>query len=465
VVIGMVPTDLPRVTEIAIDVRVLGFTALIAIACALFFGLVPLLRYGVGDLATRLREGGAHGAAGSRTTHRLRNGLVVTQMALALVLLIASGLMFRSFRALRSVDPGFATEGVLTARLSVPSGEVPDGLTAAAFYRQLGERLAAQVGVESVGFAQFTPLRGAMSFFSIEVEDQPRGPNELPVMASNNRIEPGYLEAMGIELLEGRTLEPGDGAEGARSVIVSRSFADHWWPNTSPLGRRMRFGFPDEEWFQIVGVVEDAHYESLEAVPEEMVYWPATVGAAWSPQPTRAMDVVIRTTGDPLGLVPVLQREVSALNPRIPVSDPRTMERVFADATARTSFTVALLGAASTIALLLGLVGIYGVISYIVAQRTREIGVRMALGATASTVRAMVVRQALVLASLGAGIGLVVAAALSSVMASLLYGVSATDPLTYLTVAAALVAVSLAAGWIPASRAAGVDPSRALRAE
>ncbi len=463
--VRLAPTDLPRMAEIGVDLRVIGFTAAVALGCAVFFGLFPLLRYGADNLAGQLREGSGRGATGGRERHRLRNGLVVLQMALALVLLIGSGLMFRSVQALRSVDPGFRVDDVLTARITVPTAEVQGWAETAGFFRELADRLQGQPGVESVGFAQSAPLAGGLGYFSIEVEDHPRGPDELPVFASNNFTEVGYLESMGIRLLEGRTFQNGDGAEGARSVVVTKSFADHWWPDQSAVGRRMRLGFEGEDWYQIVGVVADAHYDSLEDTPEEMVYWPATVGPADQPQATRAMDVTIRTATDPIQLVPVLRREVRALNPRIPVSNPRTMEDVFRSATARSSFTMALLGAASGVALLLGLVGIYGVISYIVSQRTREIGVRMALGASAPTVRGMVVRQGLTLAAWGVGIGLVAAAALSSVMGSILFGVSAKDPITYALVALALVAVALLASWIPATRAAGVNPSHALRVE
>jgi ABC-type antimicrobial peptide transport system permease subunit len=224
-------------------------------------------------------------------------------------------------------------------------------------------------------------------------------------------------------------------------------------------------GFPDEEWYTVAGVVADAKYRSLEEDAEAIVYWPSTFGAAEDPQPARTMDVVVRTVADPLAFVSVVRREVQAVNPRIPLSNPQTMEDRFTAATSRASFTMSLLGAASGIALLLGLVGIYGVISYVVSQRTREIGVRMALGQSAPSVRGMVVRQGLVLAVLGVVVGLIAAGALSGVMASLLYGVSATDPLTYGAVAIALVVVATAASWIPAMRAASVDPSRALRQE
>jgi len=462
--IDRVPADLPRVAEIGLDFRVLSFTFALTAGCAVFFGFFPLLRYG-SDIASQLRDGGTHGSTAGRERNRLRNGLVVVQMALALVLLVGSGLMFRSFQALRSMDPGFDTEQLLTARITIPTGEIESWEETAGFFRLLGDRLAATNGVESVGFAQSIPLGNGLSYFSAEVEDHPQDDGAIGAFASHNQIEVGYLETMGIELIEGRTFQVGDGAEGTRSVVITESFARHWWPDESALGRRMRLGYEGEDWYQVVGVVGDAHYASLEEEPEEMIYWPATIGPAEEPIPTRSMDVTIKTSSDPLLFVSVLRREVQALNPRIPVSNPRTMEDVVGAATSRTSFTMALLGSASGVALLLGLIGIYGVISYVVSQRTREIGVRMALGATAPSVRSMVVRQGLALAGGGIVLGLAVAGALSSVMASLLYGVSPTDPITYGSVAVALVVVSFTASWIPATRAAGVDPSRALRAD
>jgi predicted permease len=463
--LGLVPTDIPRLAEIGIDFRVGVFTAIVTLGCALFFGLFPLLRGRSDDLAGPLQEGSGRGATMGRQRHRLRNGLVIVQMALALVLLVGSGLMLRSFQALRALDPGFEIENILTARIIVPGAEIEGWEETAGFFRQLGNRMRARPGVEAVGFALSAPLAGGTGYYTIQVEDHPRGPEELPVFASNNQVEYGYLESMGIRLLEGRTLQPGDGAEGTRSVVISKSFAEHWWPDRSPIGRRMRIGFGGEDWYSIVGVAADAHYLSLEGDPEEMVYWPATLGPAESPQATRAMDITIKTAGDPLQFVSVLRQEVRELNPRIPVSNPRTMEDLFAAATSRTSFTMALLSAASMIALLLGLVGIYGVISYIVSQRTREFGVRLALGATGITVRGMVVKQGLILALAGVAIGLVAAGALSSVMSALLYGVHAIDPLTYAVVAFSQVLVALLASWLPAHRAASVDPARALRAE
>ena len=461
----LLPSALPRAAEIGVDLRVLAFTAAIALGCAAFFGLVPLLRLRSESLIATLREGAAHGATSGRGRHALRNSLVVAQMALALVLLVGSGLMLRSFQALRQVDPGFQPEGVLAAGFNLPPGEVQSWQEVTGYFRELGDALRAQPGVEAVGFAQVSPLGGGAPFFTFKVEDHPRGEGELPILASHNRVEPGFFEAMGIDLMDGRTTQAGDGADGTRSVVVSESFARRWWPNASPLGRRVRLGGPNEDWFQIAGVVEDVKYASLEEDAEEMVYWPSTTGPAANPQPTRAMEIFVRTSSDPLALVPVLRREAESINARIPVSNPRAFSDVFAQATSRVSFTMSLLGTASAIALALGLVGIYGVVSYVVSQRTREIGVRLALGATGPSVRGMVVRHGVLLAVIGVAIGLVASAALSSVMATLLYGVRAIDPVTYVAMAVVLVAVSVVATWIPASRAAGVDPASALRSE
>jgi putative ABC transport system permease protein len=270
-------------------------------------------------------------------------------------------------------------------------------------------------------------------------------------------------------LVEGRALDEGDGAPRARSVVVSESFARQYWPDGSALGRRVG-GNPDAEetdagWYEIVGVARDVHWWDLAGEPQHVVFYPLVVGSRDDPAINRAPEVVIRTAGDPLAQVSVLRQELRALNPRIPMDDPRTLGQVIDGATARLSFTMIMLGAASGVALLLGLVGIYGVISYVVAQRTREIGVRMALGATSGAVRSMVVRQSMALVGGGVLLGLITARLMSGALESMLYGVGQGDVLTYATVALALVTVAAAASWVPARRAAGLDPSLALRAE
>jgi predicted permease len=451
--------------EIGIDGRVLGFTAAIAIACALFFGVFPMLRYGVTNLARQL-QGGTRGATAGREHHRMRNGLVVSQVALALVLLVGSGLMLRSFMALRSVHPGFDPANLLTARVTVPAAEIQDWQGTKQFLTQLRQRLESQPGVLTVGMVTGMPLGGGgVPYTTIEVEDHPRADNELPMFASWPQAGPGYFEALGIPLLSGRTFDEGDGADGFRAVVVSRAYAEKWWPGISPIGRRMRLGGQVEEWYEIVGVVENVRQEQLEELSEEMVYFPLVTDGSGNPTTVRTVDIVIRTAGDPLTLVPALRGQIRELNARIPIATVRTGENVLQGATARTSFTASMLGAASGIALLLGLVGIYGVISYVVSQRTREIGVRMALGASRGTVRGMVVRQGLMLSGAGVILGLIAAAPLSRLMRSLLYGVRPVDPVTYLAVGVSLIAVAVLASLIPAIRAAAVDPGSALRIE
>jgi putative ABC transport system permease protein len=458
------PSTLPRMGEIGLDPRVLAFTAAIALGCAVFFGLFPLVRFRVAELGNQLKDGGGRGATTGRDRHRLRNGLVILQVAMALVLLVGAGLMFRSFLALRAQDPGYRVEDILTARISIPGAEIQGGEATAGLYRELRDRMAASPGVEAVGLAQRAPLTGGISFTTIDVEDHPRGPEELPIFCSWVLVDEGYFRVMGIRLLDGRTFQSGDGAAGIRAAVVSESFARKWWPDSSPLGRRLGGG-DGENWWQIVGVVADVRHQDLQAAPEEMVYYPLTVGPADSPGTARSLDILVKATGSPLQLVPILRRELRQINPRIPLSNPRTMEDVFRTATSRTSFAMAMLGSASGIALLLGLVGIYGVISYMVAQRGKEIGVRMALGATGSSVRGMVVRQGLGLAAAGVVLGLLAAGLLSSVLSSILFGVAALDPLTYGLVGAGMIVTAVLASWIPARRAASLDPSRALREE
>ena len=457
---GLTPSDIPRAAEVGVDLSVLAFTVVISLTASLLFGLFPIVRYGRPDLAGQLRDGGGQGSTEGRHRHLLRNGLVVAQVGLALMLLVGSGLMLRSFMALRAVDPGFDGEGVMTVSLAVPSAEIEGAAETADFFRQLRERLIAQPGVEHAGLVAGVPLSGNMSFSTQELEDHPRGPNDPPIFSSNSFAGPGYFEALGIALIEGRTFRPGDRGDQTRAAIVSESFARRWWPDASPLGRRLG-GAPN--WYEIVGVVGDVHYEGLESPAEEMIYLPTVLGTAEAPQALRQLTLVVKVSGEPTAILPVIRREVRALNPRIPISTPRTMGDVTRQATARTSFTVAMLGVASGVALLLGMVGIYGVISYVVSQRTREIGVRMALGAAAPTVRKMVVRQGMGVAGVGIVVGLFGAWLMSSVMTTLLYGVSATDPLTYLSVALVLSLVAAIASWVPAQRAARVDPAQALR--
>ncbi len=461
--LGMASAELPRAAEVGVDLRVLAFTAAASLLAALLFGPVPALRYARSDLSAHLKDGGGRGGTAGRDRHRVRNALVVAQVALALVLLIGSGLMVRSMMALLAVDPGFQPESVLTARLSVPPGEIPEATAVADYYRTLESRLRSQPGVRGVGAISAVPLTGNVSFFAHDIEDHPTAPDAIPPLAHGAWVDPGYFETLGIPLVEGRSFEDGDAGNGFRAVVVSQAFAQRWWPDGSALGKRLRPG--GGEWWQVVGVVGNVRNRSLSDDPEEMIYYPTLVGEPDQPGAIRGRDLVVRVDGDPARFLPVLRREVRELNARIPLANPRPLETVVTRSASRTSFTMVVLGVASLVALLLGVIGIYGVVSYVVSQRTREIGVRMALGAAGSAVRGMVLRQGMLLAGVGVVLGLVAAAAASRLLASLLYGVSATDPLTYAAVAALLTAVAAAASWIPARRAAGVDPATALRNE
>ena len=463
--IALAPAGIPRIGEVGVDPRVLAFTAVVSVVAALLFGMVPALRYARADLSGHLKEGGSRGGTAGRERHRARNTLVVAQVALALVLLVASGLMIRSLVALLAVDPGYRTEGVLTVRLTVPPGEIEASAGVADFYRQLQERLRAQPQVRAVGAISGIPLSGQIGFFTQAIEDHPTPPDGLPPLAFASFADPGYFEAMGIETVEGRTLTAEDRADGFRAAVVSRAFAARWWPDQSAVGKRIAPGGPGGEWWQIVGVVENTRNRSLEEDPEEMIYYPTLVGEPAEPNAIRSRDLVVRVAGDAGAFLPVLRREVQELNPRIPLANPQTMQQVVASSASRTSFTMAVLSAASLVALLLGVVGIYGVVSYVVSQRTREIGVRMALGASRRVLQGMVVRQGMALAGIGVALGLIGAFAGSRILASLLYGVSATDPFTYAAVAALLAGVAMLASWIPARRAAAVDPGIALRNE
>jgi predicted permease len=459
-----IPAELPRATEIGMDARVLVFTTVLALGSCFLLALFPIVRYRTASLGNPITEGGTRGGTGGKKTQRVRHGLVVLQEAMALVLLVGAGLMFRSFLMLQQVDAGFRTEGILTARITVPSGQVEGWRETAEFFRQLQERLAAQPGVDAVSLGRRVPLSGSLGFSTVNLEGRPQEPGDDYIVAVFSPVAPGYLETMGIPLVEGRALRPGDAADEYRAVMVSESFARRWWPNTSPVGTRLNGGgMLSRDWWEVVGVVGDVHQTRLEADPQPTIYLPLTVGSRTEPFAMRSLDVVVRTAGAPYELLPVLRRELRQLNSGIPLANPRTMDEIFDAATAQSSFTMAMLGSSAGIALLLGLVGIYGVVSYLVSLRTREFGVRIALGATASAVKRMVVFQGLALAVSGIVFGLVAAGLLSSLMASLLYGVNARDPVTYVVMAAALILVALLATWFPAARAASVDPGQALR--
>lgn len=464
---GLAPAGMPRAEEVGIDGSVLVFTLAVSLAAGVLFGLFPLLglaRRGK-DLSGGLREGGRSSTVGPRR-HRVRGALVVAQMGLALVLLIGSVLMARSFAAMRAVDPGFDPDGRLAFRMALPSATYPDAGSAEAVYRALRERLEGLPGVRSASLAFAMPLSGAKNASSLEPEDRPFGEGELGPIVDRQAVAPGYFEAMGIAIVEGRGIGEDDAAHRIRGVVVSESLARRFWPEApSVLGRRIRFQQADEAPWEVVGVAADIRFETLSEVTESMVYFPLVGGSVETPVPTRSLWAVLAVDDDPLGYVAAARGVLREVDPRMPMVDPRTVDSLVRDASAQTSFTMVLLAIAAAIALMLGSVGLYGVLSYVVSQRTQEIGVRMALGAPAQQVVRKMVAEGMALAGAGILLGGLGAWAASRMLASLLYGVSATDPLTYGGTALLLSVVALLASWLPARRASRVDPVTALRAE
>jgi len=466
------PGNLPRLDEVGIDGIVLLFTLGISLLAGGLFGCVPLIRFGRGfNLTSALKEGGRGGSAG-RERHRARNVLVVVQVALALVLLVGSGLMVRSFSRLRAVDVGFDPDRLLSLRVTLTQADYPEPDQVTAFYQQVTERLRALPGVQQAGAIGALPLAGFGSNSGHVIEDFPVPPGELPHLLFNNRVTPGYFETVGIPLLEGRTFERRDAEQATGAAILSRPLAERFWPGESAVGKRLQLGVSAEgeelekNWHTVVGVVGGVRQLRLEDSPTEMVYYvnrdSPVPGRNWV---DRSMTLVLRTTVDPLSLADAARTAVWEVDPQVPVSKVQTGERLVAEAGARTAFAMVLLSIAAVVALALGMIGLYGVIAYLVAQRTREIGVRLALGAVGRDIQGLVMRQGLTVTLIGVAVGLLAAVGLTRWMAALLFGVSPTDVLTLGSVALILVLVALAACWLPAHRASRVDPLVALRHE
>jgi len=468
--VALGPESLPRLQDIGVDAHVLAFTFVVSIFAGALFGFFPALRYASPNLVSALKESGRGGDAG-KERHLARNVLVVAQMALALVLLTGSGLMIRSFQALRHVNPGFqAPDQVLTFRVGIPEAEVKDPGQVLLTYEQILDRIRAVPGVAAAAMSSSVTMDGWDSNDGLEVEDHPLEADQIPPIRRYKWIGGKYPETMGNTIVAGRTITRADIEDHARVAMVTEDLArDEWGSPSAALGKHIRtFGaadFPSGPWFRVVGVVGEIRDEGVGKDPVKTVYWPQVVEHFWGDSvfTPRSMAFAVRASStNPSALLPQMRKAVWAVNPNLPVARVRTLAQLVSGSMAQTSFTLIMLAIAAAVALFLGSVGIYGVISYVVAQRTREIGVRMALGAEQVDVSRMVLREALVLAGAGVAIGLAAAAALTRLMASLLYGVSPLDPITFGLVALALTGVALVASYVPARRASRVDPVKAL---
>jgi predicted permease len=470
--VTLAPGNLPRIAEIGLDVPVLLFAIAVSIAAGLLFGAIPVLKYSGDGIGLALR-GGGRTATSSRERHRVRNFLVVAQIALALVLLVSSGLMIRTFSGLRGVNPGFTRPGELqTFRLSIPDSQIKDPEAVARMHQAIADKLATVSGVRSVAVASTVNMSGDGWRDPIYARDRTYSESQIPPIRLFKFVSPGYMNTMGTPLVAGRDFTWTDIFEGRPVAMVSENLARELWERPdAALGKWIR-PYSKGAWREVVGVVGDMRDNGLTEKAAAVAYWPLMLQGFDPGDPVnkrftvRGAAFVVRSgrTGS-AGFVDELGRAVWSINANLPLAAVRTVQEIYDRSLARTSFTLVMLGIAGGMALILGVAGIYGVISYSVSQRQREIGIRIALGARPQAVTGMFVRHGLTLAAVGVTLGLAGAAGVMRVITSLLFHVNPIDPLTYAVVALTLIGATVLASYIPALRATTVDPISALRSE
>jgi putative ABC transport system permease protein len=458
--VSLAPRDLLNLSQVRISAPVLGFTFALSMLTGVLFGLAPALEASRISLTDSLKEGGRNLGGGGGRSHRLRNALVIAEVALALIPLVCAGLLLRSFSRLQSVDPGFNANDLLTMRVNLPSRKYNEDAKVIDFYRRAAEQMRSIPGVEAVGAVSFLPFAAPYAGTGVHIEGRAKLPPGQELGTGVMVTDGNYFRTMQIPLKRGRLFTDQETTEMRHVVVVNEAFARVNFPGEDPLGKRVIIDMKDDNRpCEIVGVVGDSKHMSLDAETKPMAYWP-------QPELTYSgMTFVLRASVAPESIAPAARNAIRALDPDQPVSDVRTMENLIGTSVARARFQTLLLTIFAVVALLLAGVGIYGVMAYSVAQRTHEIGVRVALGARKTDVLALVIKRGLFLALSGVGIGLAGSFALTRLMKSLLYTVSATDPLTFVGIPLLLAAVALLACLIPALRAARVDPMVALRYE
>jgi putative ABC transport system permease protein len=452
---------IPMLSSVEMDTRVLGFTFAMAMLTGVVFGAAPALRASRVDLNETLNDGGRTPGAGTSRSP-LRSTLVVTEVALAMVLLTAAGLLIKSVLRLNSVNPGFNPERVLTMNVWLPRAKYPKADNWNAFYDRLLQRLRASSGVEAAGLTSVLPVSDNFDRRTIEVEGQPRAASELSEV-DNYAVTPGYLGAMSIPVLRGRALSEQDTGDVQLVVLISEGMARKYWPNEEAIGKRIRYynSDPAEQrpWRTVVGVVPDVKQYGLDTSGTPALYVPQLQ------VPQSTLTLVVRTRAEPVSMIEVIRREIFAIDPEQAVFNVATMDQVLAESISLRRISMFLLVGFAALALLLAAIGIYGVLAQSVVQRTHEIGIRMALGAQIRDVLKLILGYGMKLAVLGIVVGIIGAFSVTRLIASLLFGVAATDPSTFVVIAALLGGVAFLACYLPARRATKADPVAALRAE
>jgi predicted permease len=462
------PAEIPRLAEVHVDATVIVFTLVVAALVAVACSAIPAIRFMRGDALSGLRDGGRGGTAGGHR-QRARSALVAAQMAFALVVLAASGLLLRSFKHLHAVRPGFTPDGVATLWLALPASRYANDTSVVRFYLQLTERTAQLPMVTAAGVASGVPLQpNGINQDPFYVEGDAGTATKIPPLEIYRTVDAGYFKTLGIPLLAGRMFDRIDRQRGDEAIISSETSIRFFHDSTgrAAIGKRFR-ELPSGAWNTVIGVVGSVRDTSLQAGPTRAVYYPQSVGKDTTVRdaPARTMALVARTTGDVAVTTRAMQSLVRELDPTLPTFRVASLRDVTEASIARLSFTLTVLGVAAAVTLILGIVGLYGVIAYVVTLRTRELGVRIALGAQPRAVATMVTRQGLVLSGVGIAIGLALIVIVARFLRSFLYEVAPTDPVTLGGAAGTLIAFALLASWIPARRAARVDPTEALRAD
>lgn len=454
--LALAPANLPRIQDVAPDWSTLLITLAVAIVTGSLVGIVPALAAGRTDVAPALQDH-SRGTIGSRSRHRMRTALVVTELALAVVLTVGAGLLLRSFTSVMTLDPGFRPEHLLTMQLTLPARvSTPDARRA--YYAEWFQRLEALPGVTAAGGTTRIPLGSTSVTTSVQVESRPLPPSELPEVEFRRAMH-DYFTTMGIPIKRGRGFTAEDGPNAAPVVVVNETMARKVFGTDDPIGQHVRMGpNPSGPWSTVVGVIGDIRHAGLEETPAAEMY------VNYLTSPPVAPFIAVRTMGDPAALAEAVRATARAFDSTLALYDLRTMEQIRSESVAERRFLLLLIGAFGVLALVLAAVGVYGVMALVVSERTQEMGVRLALGAAPLEVLGMVVRQAVALAALGVAAGVAVAAALSPLLASQVFGVPPLDPITYGAVPLLLVVVATIAALVPGRRAMRIDPVRAMNA-